>query len=251
MIQWFSSLALATLYSTTEFFPPPDNLGQVGPCTGCNKKQSARKTSPCTLCQEELVCRSCPRAHLCCGVCRANLDWHLECKAKTITDIPSPPGTASFFMLCNENTHLYFTVLYMPRAVMEVRTMGDTAPSPEDCPMRQFCYGNSIVSTVSDTVIATVHVPPCVGIILRNVQFGGFVVRSTPDPQFSATRGRVLWCTLVPPQKPFLHYCMARYYGRITPREKQSSRLSKAATPKKGKRAHSGSVDSDTEDAVR
>ena len=38
--------------------PPRDNLGQVGPCTECNKKQSASKRSPCALCQEELVCRS-------------------------------------------------------------------------------------------------------------------------------------------------------------------------------------------------
>ena len=31
--------------------PPPDNLGQDGPCTGCNKKQSASNRSLCTLCQ--------------------------------------------------------------------------------------------------------------------------------------------------------------------------------------------------------
>ena len=43
---------------------------------------------------------------------------------------------------------------------------------------------------------------------------------------------------------------MARYYGWITPREKQSSRVSKVATPKKGNQAQSGSDDSDTEDAV-
>ena len=226
--------------------PPPDNLGQVVPCTGCNKKQSASKRSPCTLCQEELVCRSCSQAGTCCGACRTNPGWHLEFKAKTVTDIPSLPGTASFFMLCDENTHLYLTVVDT-----EVRSMhGGTALSPEHCPLRHFCHGNTIVSTGFDTVLATVHVPSGVGIILRNVQFGGFAVRSPPDPQFSATRGRVLWCTLVPPQTPLLDYHTARYYGRITPREKQASRVSKAATPKKGNRARYGSDDSDTEDSV-
>ena len=39
--------------------PPPHNLRQAQPCTGCNKKQSVSKRSPCNLCQEELVCRSC------------------------------------------------------------------------------------------------------------------------------------------------------------------------------------------------
>ena len=227
--------------------PPPDNLRQVGPCTGCNKKQSASKRSPCTLCQEELVCRSCSQARTC---CRTKPGWHLEFKTKTVTDTPSLPGTASFFMLCDENTHLYLTVVDMPRAVTEVRSMGDAAPSPEHCPLRHFCHGNSIISTGSDTVLATVHVPPGVGIIVRNVRFGGFVVRSPPHPQFSATRGRVLWCTLVPPQTPLLDYRMARYYGWITAREKQSSRVSKVATPKKGNRAQSGSDDGDTEDAM-
>ena len=188
--------------------PPPNNLGQVGPCTGCDKKQNASKRSPCTLCQEELVCRSCSQAGTCCGACRTNPDWHLEFKAKTVTDIPKLPGMASFFMLCDENTHLYLTVVDMPRAVTEVRSMGDAAPSPEQCPLCHFCHGNSIVSTVSDTVLATVHVPPGVGIILRTytvrnlyvaVQFGGFAVRSPPNLQFSATRGRVLWRTLLPP----------------------------------------------------
>ena len=225
--------------------PPPDNIGQVGPCTGCNKKQSASKRSPCIL-----VCRSCSQAGTCCGACRTNPSWHLEFKAKTVTDTPSLPGTASFFMLCDENTHLYLTVVDMPRAVTEVRSMGDAAPSPEHGPLRHFCHGNSIISTGSDTVLATIHVPPGVGIILRNAQFGGFAVRSPPDPQCSATRGRVLWCTLVPPLTPLLDYRMARYYGCITPREKQSSRVSKVATPKKGDRAQSGSDDSDTEDAV-
>ena len=139
--------------------PPPDNLGQVGPCTGCNKKQSGSKRSPCTLCQEKLVCRSCSQAGTCCGACRTNPGWHLEFKAKTVTDTPSVPGTASFFMLCDENTHLYLTVVDMPRAVTEVRSMGDAAPSPEHCPLRQFCHGNSIISTGTDTVLATVHFP--------------------------------------------------------------------------------------------
>ena len=227
--------------------PPPDNLGQVGPCTRCNKKQSASKRSRCTLCQEELVCRSCSQASTFCGACRTNPGWHLEFKAKTVTE---SPGTASFFMLCNENTHLYLTVVDMPRAVTEVRSMGDAAPSPEHCPLRHFCHGNSIISNGSDTVLATVHVPPGGGVILRNVHFGGFVVWSHPDPQLSATRGRVLWCTLVPLQTPLLDYRMARDYSWITPRENQSSRVSKVATPKKGNRAQSGSDNSDTEDAV-
>ena len=128
--------------------------------------------------------------------------------------------------------------------------MGDAAPSPEHCPLCQFCPGNSIISMGSDTVLATVHVPPGVGINLRNVQFWGFVVRSPPDPQFSATRGRVLWCTLVPPQTPLLGYRMARYSGWITPRDKKFSRVSKAATPKKGDKPQSGSDESDAEDAV-
>ena len=186
------------------------------------------------LCQEELVCRSCSQAGTCCGACRTNPRWHLEIKANMVTDTPSLPGTTSFFMLCDENTQLCLTVVDMPRAVTEVRSMGDAAPSLEHCPLRHFCHGNSIISTGSDTVLATVHVPPVVGIILRSVQFGGFAVRSPPDPHFSATRGRVLWCTLVPPQTPLLDYRMARYYGWITPRDKQISRVSKVAAPKKG-----------------
>ena len=106
------------------------------------------------------MCLSCSQAGICCGVCRTNLGWHLEFKAKTVTDITSLPGTASFFLLCDENTHLYLTVPDMPRVVTEVRSIGDAAPSPEDCPLCQFCHGNSIVSTVSDTVLATVHPPP-------------------------------------------------------------------------------------------
>ena len=43
---------------------------------------------------------------------------------------------------------------------------------------------------------------------------------------------------------------MAWYYGWITPQDKQFSRVSKVATPKKGNKAQSGSDDSDTEDAV-
>ena len=193
--------------------PLPDNLGQVGPCTGCNKKQSTSKRSPCTLCQEELVCRSCSQAGICCRSCRTNPGWHLEFKAKTVIDTPSLSGTASFFMLCDENTHLYLTVVDMPRAVTEVRRTGDTAPSLEHRPLRQVCHGNSIISTGFDTVLATVHAPRGVGIILRNVQFGGFIAGSPPYPQFPATRGRVLWCTLFLPQTPLLDYCMARYYG--------------------------------------
>ena len=115
-------------------------------------------------------------------------------------------------MLCNENGHLCLTVVDMPQAVTGVRSMGDAAPSLQHCPWRQVCHGNSIVSTGSDTILATVHVPLGVGIILRNVQSGGFAVRSPRDPQFSATGGRVLWCTLVPPQMPLLDYRMARYY---------------------------------------
>ena len=151
------------------------------------------------MCQEELVSRSCSQVGACYGACRTNPCWHLEFKAKTVTVTPSLPCTASFFMLCDENTHVYLTVVDMPREVTEVRSMGDAAPSPEHCPLRHFCHGNSIISTSSDTVLTTVHAPPGVGIILCNVRFGGFVVRSPPDPQLSATCGCVLWCTLVPP----------------------------------------------------
>ena len=163
--------------------PPRDNIGQVGPCTDCIKKQRAKIRSPCTLCQEELVCRSCSQAGKRCGVCCTNPNWHLEFKAKTVTNIPSLPGMASFFMLCDENTHLYLMVLDMPRAVTEVRSMEDIAPSPKHCPVRQFGHGNFIVSTASDTVLTTVHVPPGVGIIFWNVHFGGFAVRSALDLQ--------------------------------------------------------------------
>ena len=97
--------------------PPPGNVGQVGPCTGCNKKQSASQRSPWTLCQEELVCRTCSQVGTCRGACRTNPGWHLEFKAKMVTDTPSLPGTARFFMFCDENTHLYLTVVDMPRAV--------------------------------------------------------------------------------------------------------------------------------------
>ena len=100
----------------------------------------------------------------------------MEFKAKTVTDTPSLPDTASFFMLCDENTHLYLTVVDMPRAATEVGSLGDAAPSTEHCPLRYFCHGNSIISTGFDTVLATVHVPPGVGMMLRNVQFGGFAI---------------------------------------------------------------------------
>ena len=41
--------------------------------------------------------------------------------------------------------------------------------------------------------------------------FGGFALRYAPDPQLSATRGRVLWCTLVPAPTRLLDYRQARY----------------------------------------
>ena len=96
--------------------PPPDNLGQVAPCTRFNKKQSASKRFPCTLCQEESSYRRCSPAGTCCGAGGTNPSWHLQFKAKTVTDTPSLPGTASFFMLCDENTHLYLTVVDIPRS---------------------------------------------------------------------------------------------------------------------------------------
>ena len=71
--------------------------------------------------------------------------------------MPSIPGTASFFMLCDKNTQLYLMVVDMPRAVTEVRRMGDAAPSAEHCPLCHFCHGNSIISTMPDPVLATVH----------------------------------------------------------------------------------------------
>ena len=79
--------------------------------------QSAGKRSSCTLCQEELVCRSCFRERICGGMCRTILGWHLEFEAKTVTDISSLLCTTSLLMVCHENTHLYLTVLDMPRAV--------------------------------------------------------------------------------------------------------------------------------------
>ena len=188
------------------------------------------------------MCRSCSQASICCWVCRTNRGWHLEFKAKTVTNIPSLPGTASFFMLCDmlcDNTHLYLMVPDMPRAITEVRSTGEAAPSPEDCPLRQFCHGNSMVSTISDTLLATVHAPPPPVWVsfFAMYSFRGSAGRSARDPHFSATRGRVVWCTLVPPQTPLLDYRMAQYCGWITLREKQSSRVSKLATPKKGKHA--------------
>ena len=73
-----------------------------------------------------------------CGVCHTNPGWHLEFKAKTVIDMPSLQGMASFFTLCDENTHLYLAVLDMPREVTHVRSMGGTAPSPQDCPFCPF-----------------------------------------------------------------------------------------------------------------
>ena len=58
------------------------------------------------------------------------------------------------------------SALFTLRAVTEVRSMGDAAPSPEHCPLRHFCHGNSIISTGSDIVPSSVHVPPGVGINL-------------------------------------------------------------------------------------
>ena len=109
---------------------------------------------------------------------------------------------------------------------------------------------SSIISIGCDIVLATDHVLPGMGIILRNLQLGGFAIRSPRDPQISATRGRVLWCTLVPPQTPLLDYGMARYYCWITPQEKHSSKVFKVATPKKVNLAPSDSNDSDTEHAL-
>ena len=76
-------------------------------------------------------------------------------------DVSVLPSMASFFMLCDENTHLFLTVVGMPQAVTELRSMGDAAPRPEHCPLRQLCHGNSIISSGSDTVLATVHFPRC------------------------------------------------------------------------------------------
>ena len=106
-------------------------------------------------------------------MCGTNPIWAFEFEVKTVTDISSLPGTASFFMLCAEKTHLYLTVLDMPPEVMEVRSMRDTAPSLAGCPLRQVCYGNAIVSAVSDTLIATLHVPRNAVIILCYIQFWG------------------------------------------------------------------------------
>ena len=70
----------------------------------------------------------------------------------------------------------------MPQAVGEVHSVRDDVVSLEDCPLHQFCHCKCIVSTVSDTVLAAVHAPLGVGIILHYVQFGGFVVPCAHDP---------------------------------------------------------------------
>ena len=85
-----------------------------------------------------------------------------------VKNIPRLLGAASFFMFYDDNTHVYFTVVD-PRAAVEVRTRGGDTPSIEDCPLRQFCYGKSIVFTVSNRVLATVHVPLVLFILPCNV----------------------------------------------------------------------------------
>ena len=65
-------------------------------------------------------------------MCRTDPHRQLESKAKTVTDILGLRCAASFFMVCDGNTHLYLRVLDMPSAVTEVRSMGDAAPNPED-----------------------------------------------------------------------------------------------------------------------
>ena len=79
--------------------------------------------------------------------------------------------------------------------------------------------------------------------------FGSLQFGPPPDPVLNHTLSRlvVLAC---PPKFPLLYHFMGRHYGFITPLEKQSSMVSKAASPKKGKPAQSGNNDSDTEDAV-
>ena len=72
-------------------------------------QQEAKRHQKVKLCEGELLCQSCSQAGTCCGACRTNPGWHLEFKAKTVTDTPRLPGTASLFMLCDENTHLYLT----------------------------------------------------------------------------------------------------------------------------------------------
>ena len=52
----------------------------------------------------------------------------MESKANMVTNIPSLRGTVSL----DQNTHLYLTVPDMPRAVTQVRSMGDVAPSPKE-----------------------------------------------------------------------------------------------------------------------
>ena len=48
-----------------------------------------------------------------------------------------------------------------------------------------------------------------------------------------------------------LDYSMAQFYGWIRTSKKQSTRVSKPATPKKGKRIEADSNDKDTKDAVQ
>ena len=69
-----------------------------------------------------------------CKLCRSNPGWHLQSKANTVVDRPVLPGTTRFFMLCDENTHLYLTVLDMPPPVTTVRAAVEDAPEAEDCP---------------------------------------------------------------------------------------------------------------------
>ena len=80
--------------------------------------------------------------------------------------------------------------------------------------------------------------------------FGSFAIRSAPDSQLPATRGHVLWRTLVPTQAPLLDHHVAQHSGWSTPPQISSSLVSKAATPKKRKPGPSGRDDSDTEDVV-
>ena len=137
----------------------------------------------------------------CCVASRTHPGWHLEFNAKMVTYIPSLPDTASFFMFCDDHTHLYLRVVDMPRAVTEVRSMRDAARNPEHCPWCHFCLGTSIPSDVSHMVLTTVRVLPGVGIVLRNGLFGSFAVQSHRDPQLSTTHSRVLLCTLPPPPR--------------------------------------------------
>ena len=63
------------------------------------------------------MCRRRSQAGTCCGARRTDPGGHLEFKAKTVTDILSLPVTASVFMLCDENTHLYLTRTLRERGV--------------------------------------------------------------------------------------------------------------------------------------